>query len=417
MKKFIAIFLITALIFSFAGCGDKQTASQSSEKSVHTEVGVEISTEAFPENTVLKVETVKPETQRYQTAKTALPKAIKLDAYEITAESEGVKVQPDGTVLVTFPVPESYDSTKHDIEVYFVADDGTTEKITASTTANGVVAELKHFSTYVVILVEKDSVVSSDTASTSSETSTSTSTSSNSSSSVPVSSTPTPSSSNPKTSSNSNSSTTSSKPEVKVPKISETQAKDMFSKFLSAGLSAYPAIDSQYTDFYNQNLKNLHPLTATTFLYKYCKDGDLAKYVSLDDEFKIVIPKDKLENISKKYLGYSYDFTKNYDVETFVITSEYDSKTKNVTITEMGGGRGGPDGFKMVSFEQSGDTLTLNAKYYSLVEEKPEGKEGEAWVDATQYGWDGAYYVLSKPSALTFKYVDNAWGIISFKAK
>ena len=65
----------------------------------------------------------------------------------------------------------------------------------------------------------------------------------------------------------------------------------------------------------------------------YCKDGDLAKYVSLDDEYKIVIPKDKLENISKKYLGYSYDFTKNYDIETFVITSEYDSKNKNVIIT------------------------------------------------------------------------------------
>lgn len=413
MKQIIAIFLCLVLIFSFAGCGDKEAASDPDTKNLHIEAGVEISTEAFPEKTVLKVQEVKPEEVKYQTAKTALPKAIKLDAYEITAESEGVKVQPDGTVSVTFPIPESYDSTKHDIEVYFVADDGTTEKINASTTADGVVAKLSHFSTYVVILVEKKSAVSSDTASTSSETTTSFDTSST----IPVSSTPTPTSSKPNSNSNSNSSTIPSKPEVKVPKISEAQAKDMFSKFLSASLGAYSAIDSEYTDFYNQNLKNLHPLTATTFLYKYCKDGDLKKYISKDDEYKIVVPKSVLETISKRYLGYSYDFTKNYDIETFVITSEYDSKNKNVIITEMGGGRGGPDGFKMIDFTQSGDTLTLNLKYYSLVEEKPEGKEGEVWVDATPYGWEGAYYILSKPSTLTFKYVDGYWGITSFKAK
>lgn len=416
MKKFIAIFLITALIFSFAGCGDKQTASQSSEKSVHTEVGVEISTEAFPENTVLKVETVKPETQKYQTAKTALPKAIKLDAYEITAESEGVKVQPDGTVLVTFPVPESYDSTKHDIEVYFVADDGTTEKITASTTANGVVAELKHFSTYVVILVEKDSVVSSDTASTSSETSTSTSTStsSNSSSSVPVSSTPTPSSSNPKPSSTTSSTTSSEK--ISVPTLSKKTVEDMLSKFLYTSVAAYDATDNPYGDLYNGNLKNLNNLTAESFIFYYCYD-ELQKYADTSAEFPtVVVPKSFLDTLAKRYLGYTYDFTKSYTFDDFVVAITYDSKNKTVTFTEGGGGFGGPDGFKIMSYTQKDDTLTLNLKYHTLTEETPSGKEGTDWVDATSYGYEGCYYTLRDPSTLTFKYVDGYWRIISYKA-
>ena len=227
MKKLIAILLALSLIFTVVGCG----GAKETDKNTYTEGGVKISTEAFPEDTEIKVETVKEDNKKYETVKTALPLAVKINAYEITAESEGVKVQPDGTVQVTFPIPQSYDSAKHDIEVYYVADDGTTEKITAKLENDGVVAELKHFSTYVVILVERKTVTSSDTTTSSNATSSSAPSSTASSSSKPSSSKP--SSSKP-------SSSTPSTPEtVKAPTLNETKVKEMTEHFLWAGKYAH----------------------------------------------------------------------------------------------------------------------------------------------------------------------------------
>lgn len=404
MKKLIAILLALSLIFTVVGCG----GAKETDKNTYTEGGVKISTEAFPEDTEIKVETVKEDNKKYETVKTALPLAVKINAYEITAESEGVKVQPDGTVQVTFPIPQSYDSAKHDIEVYYVADDGTTEKITAKLENDGVVAELKHFSTYVVILVERKTVTSSDTTTSSNATSSSAPSSTASSSSKPSSSKP--SSSKP-------SSSTPSTPEtVKAPTLNETKVKEMTEHFLWAGKYAHNVNGRQFTDFYNQNFQNLSDLTVLSFLYRYC-NNDLEKYKTENEMgYVTTVPKSVLDTLAKRHLGYTYNFTKSYTEEDYIILIKYDSNSGNVIFTEMAGGFGDPDGFKFKSFAQSNDTVTVELIYHSYTEEKPSGVEGKDWDDVSEEDYI-CYVEYTSPSTLTFKYVDGNWRIMSFKSK
>ncbi len=405
MKKLIATLLAFVILCSFASCGKE--AETDVPKNIYSEGGVKISTDAFPEDTELKVETLKNDDTKYQVARTVLPNAVKIDAYEITAESKGVAVQPDGTVKVTFPVPKSYDSAKHNIEVYYISDDGIAEKISAKLEKDGVVAELKHFSTYAVILVEKTA-----------DTTSGDNTSSDATSSDTTSSDPSSSEGSSSSGSDTSSSNTSSKPEkVNVPKLSKTQVEDMFGNFKWANMAAYDNSDEPYGCLYNADLKNLDNLTAISFIYYYCND-ELQQYVDTSAEFPtIVVPKSVLDDLAKRYLGYTYDFTKSYTFDDFVVAINYDSKTKKVTFTEGGGGMGGPDGFKVMSYSQKDDTLTINLKYHLLTEGTPSGVEGTDWANAEQYGYEGCYFELTDSAALTYKYIDGYWRIISFKAK
>lgn len=417
MKKIIAVLLALSLILTVVGCGKaKETET---DKNTHTENGVKISTNAFPKDTVLKVETVKADDKKIDTVKTALPAALKIDAYEITAESKGVKVQPDGSVKVTFPVPKSYDSAKHDIEVYFVADDGTTEKITAKLEKGGVVAELLHFSTYVVILVEKKTTSSSEDTTSSEDAAVSSESSSNVSSGTP--SNTSPSSSTPSSTSTPSSSSTPSTPQttpetVTAPTLNETKVKEMTEHFLWAGKYAYNVNGRQFTDFYNQGFQNLTDLTVLSFLYRYCGD-DLKSYQAENDMgYVTTVPKTVLDTLAERHLGFTYNFTKSYTEEDYVILIQYDRNSGNVIFTEMAGGFGDPDGFRYKGFTQNNDTVTVDLIYYSHTEEKPSGVQGKDWDDVS----DGDYICYVEylhPSTLTFKYVDGYWRIISFKSK
>ncbi len=157
MKK-IAVFLISLLlIFSFASCGsdkDDSTFASSAAVSLETEkVAVLISGGEFPQNTVIKTQIVKDTSA----VKTVLPEAQSIVLYDITASLDDKKVQPNGEVEVTFPLPKDFDSSKHLIEVYYISDDGQTEKIEATVSKDDVVARLKHFSFYAVVVTKKPS--------------------------------------------------------------------------------------------------------------------------------------------------------------------------------------------------------------------------------------------------------------------
>lgn len=72
--------------------------------------------------------------------------------YDITLQSNGVKVQPNGKVKVSIPVPEGLDTNK--LVVYRIDKEGnkTEYKITVETIDNikHAIFETNHFSTYVL---------------------------------------------------------------------------------------------------------------------------------------------------------------------------------------------------------------------------------------------------------------------------
>lgn len=155
MKKIGVLLISLLLIFSFASCGsdkDDDTFASSAAASLETEkVAVLVSGGEFPQNTVIKTQIVKDTS----VAKNVLPEAQSIMLYDINATLDDKKVQPNGEVEVTFPLPKEFDSLKHLIEVYYISDDGQAEKIEATVSEDDVVARLKHFSFYAVVVTEK----------------------------------------------------------------------------------------------------------------------------------------------------------------------------------------------------------------------------------------------------------------------
>lgn len=112
---------------------------------------LEAAENVFPENTVVAVEKLEI-TEELKVVEQAVKKvATSFVAYEITAKSDNVSVQPNGKVKATFTVPASYDMSK--VAVVYVAPDGATQEVPSVVDEqNGTVtAELSHFSTYAVV--------------------------------------------------------------------------------------------------------------------------------------------------------------------------------------------------------------------------------------------------------------------------
>lgn len=157
MKKLITVFTAIFLLVSLSACNNVKNddnfvgSSDNSAQQTDTATSVVVSTENFPKDTVIKVEAVKDDTR----VKSILTKAQSVEVYDINAMLDNKAVQPSAEVEVAFPIPEAYDSDKHIIEVYYISDDGKTEKIDITLTADSVLAKLNHFSVYVVAILQK----------------------------------------------------------------------------------------------------------------------------------------------------------------------------------------------------------------------------------------------------------------------
>ena len=102
----------------------------------------------------------------YERAKTAVaPVAEKFTVFEFNAVKDETKVQPNGKLAVTFRIPDDY---SNNVKILYVADDGTTEEIAATVNADArtIVAELTHFSTYVLIDLGADATTTTGSEST-----------------------------------------------------------------------------------------------------------------------------------------------------------------------------------------------------------------------------------------------------------
>ena len=171
MKKVLAFLLASLLLISLCACGGKKD-DNSSEILISVgkteEVEVKAAENVFPENTVVEIKTI-TSGDSYKTVDTALKTAAtKFEVYDITAKSDNVAVQPNGTVKATFDVPTEYDLDK--VGVVYISDDGKVENLscTVDKESKTVTAQLSHFSLYAVIEkveAETESTVASDESS------------------------------------------------------------------------------------------------------------------------------------------------------------------------------------------------------------------------------------------------------------
>ena len=81
----------------------------------------------------------------------------------IVAYNNNTSVQPNGTVNITFDVPENFDLSK--TVVYYISDEGKLELVKSSVDneARKITATLTHFSTYIVAEVS-DSIQTGDSS-------------------------------------------------------------------------------------------------------------------------------------------------------------------------------------------------------------------------------------------------------------
>lgn len=113
-----------------------------------TNIKLDTTTDVVPSGTTLVAKKVS-NGKAYNTAVTALGKDVsKFEMYDINLISNNTKIQPNGKVKVSIPVPSGYDTSK--IVVYRVADDGTKTKYDITITDGFIVFETDHFSNYIV---------------------------------------------------------------------------------------------------------------------------------------------------------------------------------------------------------------------------------------------------------------------------
>lgn len=160
MKKLLSLVLALVVLTCLCACQKEETKGNESQilVEVYKDDSIEINAEqsVFPQNTTIKIEEI-TDGKSFNTAKSALKeKAEKFVAYDITAQSENVSVQPDGTAYATFEIPDDY--ILDNVAVVYVSEDGKTENVksTVNKDTKTVTAELMHFSIYAVVEVTAD---------------------------------------------------------------------------------------------------------------------------------------------------------------------------------------------------------------------------------------------------------------------
>ena len=132
----------------------KSTSVATNIKKEDTTTGIklETTTNVVPSNVVLTSIKVTDQNVLNTVKETLKDISTKYTVYDINLLSDGVKIQPNGKVKISVPVPTEYN--KSNIVVYRVADNG--DKTEYAVAINGDVAtfETDHFSTYV--LAEKE---------------------------------------------------------------------------------------------------------------------------------------------------------------------------------------------------------------------------------------------------------------------
>lgn len=124
----------------------KQEAVTVTDKA--TNIKLDTNVNIVPANTILNAKEIKEEKTLNVVKESLKELSNKYTTYDITLTSSGVKVQPNGKVKISIPIPTDYDKTK--LAVYRVADNGEKTQYDVKVEGNYATFETDHFSTYVL---------------------------------------------------------------------------------------------------------------------------------------------------------------------------------------------------------------------------------------------------------------------------
>ena len=123
-----------------------------------TKIKLEADTTVIPKDTVLNTKEIKEE-KTLNTVKESLKEvSTKYITYDITLTSNNAKIQPNGKVKISIPIPTGFDTAK--LVVYRISEDGTKTKYDVNIAGEYATFETDHFSTYV--LAENNVITNTD---------------------------------------------------------------------------------------------------------------------------------------------------------------------------------------------------------------------------------------------------------------
>ncbi len=138
---------------------EKEKTTETTETEVNiedsnTNIKIETSTKIVPEDTKLVVESIKEGTIYNTLVKVLEDNTSKFVAFDISLINNNIKVQPNGKVKLSIPIPSGYDTSR--LTVYRVDENETKTEYTVKVEDNYATFETDHFSTYV--LAEKANI-------------------------------------------------------------------------------------------------------------------------------------------------------------------------------------------------------------------------------------------------------------------
>lgn len=113
-----------------------------------TGITIDSNSGVLPEGTIVIANQV-TDGEQFDTVKEILKDTVEqFSVFNISLENNHQKIQPNGKVSVSIPVPTGYD--EKELVIYHISDDGTKTEISSKVDGNYIVFETDHFSTYVV---------------------------------------------------------------------------------------------------------------------------------------------------------------------------------------------------------------------------------------------------------------------------
>lgn len=125
------------------------------EKDEETGISVEAAMDVVPDNAKLHVETLHSGSM-FELVSAALSSVGKdFSAWDIKLLLAGIPVQPNGSVAITLPIPDGYDTNQ--LALYCIADNGQKEAVPFTVDGKNVRFTTTHFSVYALVVKALDS--------------------------------------------------------------------------------------------------------------------------------------------------------------------------------------------------------------------------------------------------------------------